>query len=244
MISPVEDNVIKTNQSLFSSGFSAKNVINNKDLTISPGKKSLYTYSNGGTNFIGYHEYIQLHSEESVFSNNKWILSIMVPEEDVKDYIVKSNLKLLLICTLFMILGVITSVVISKYYIAPISKGFDIIRNNTGSNSKTNIQEVDDLIKFLLAKEEKNYIEKEKDPNSIILNEFLKNVKSLSPAECSVFNLYAQQYTAKEIAQNLCLSINTIKTHTKHIYSKLNITSKEELFLYVEMLKESGKIIK
>ncbi|HHZ00483.1 MAG TPA: helix-turn-helix transcriptional regulator, partial [Tissierellia bacterium] len=52
-----------------------------------------------------------------------------------------------------------------------------------------------------------------------------------------------QQYTAREIAESLYLSINTVKTHTKHLYSKLNITSKEELILYVEMLKESGKDI-
>ncbi|NLJ58009.1 MAG: response regulator transcription factor [Tissierellia bacterium] len=44
-------------------------------------------------------------------------------------------------------------------------------------------------------------------------------------------NLYAQQYKAKEIAEKLCSSINTIKTHTKHIYSKLNINSKGELIL-------------
>jgi len=49
---------------------------------------------------------------------------------------------------------------------------------------------------------------------------------------------------AKEIAEILCLSINTIKTHNKRIYMKLNVASRRELLLYVEMLKEAGKEFK
>jgi len=48
-------------------------------------------------------------------------------------------------------------------------------------------------------------------------------------------------YSAKEIADQLFLSINTIKTHNKHIFSKLNVASREELILYINMLKEIGK---
>jgi DNA-binding CsgD family transcriptional regulator len=73
-----------------------------------------------------------------------------------------------------------------------------------------------------------------------ILDEFLENIKSLSPAERSVFDLYAKDHNAKEIAEILCLSINTIKTHSKRIYTKLDITSREELLLYVQMLNEIG----
>ena len=47
--------------------------------------------------------------------------------------------------------------------------------------------------------------------------------------------------TQKMIAEILCLSINTIKTHNKRIYIKLNVASRRELLLYVEMLKEAGK---
>jgi len=49
-----------------------------------------------------------------------------------------------------------------------------------------------------------------------------------------------QGYTAKEITQLLCLSINTIKTHNKRIYMKLNVSSREDLLKYVNKLKEMG----
>lgn len=74
-----------------------------------------------------------------------------------------------------------------------------------------------------------------------LLDEFVQNTGKLSPSERSVYDLYAKGHAAKEIAEILCLSINTIKTHTKHIYSKLNINSREELLLYVNLLEEIGK---
>lgn len=242
LLAPVENNVLKAEGSLFSGGYSAKSMINDRDLNISSGKKSLYVYDNNENSFIGYHEILKMYPESSLFADDEWALALMIPQEDINSYVVKTNLKFIYITTALMILGIVISYVLSKYYIIPIVRGIDIIKNNPKANVKTNVLEIDELIEFLSSREMSN--EKETDPNSIILNEFMKNFKSLSPAELSVFNLYAQQYNAKEIAESLCLSINTIKTHTKRIYSKLNITSKEELILYVEILKESGREIR
>ncbi|MDD2397051.1 MAG: LuxR C-terminal-related transcriptional regulator, partial [Tissierellia bacterium] len=181
------------------------------------------------------------YPENSSFAKNEWALALMIPQDDLSSVIVNTNLKLIYISAFLMLLGIVISYILSKYYILPISRGFDIIKNNSKNKEKTNILEIDELIEFVSSKTD---FEKGTDPSSIILNEFLKNIKTLSPSEYSVFSLYAKQYNAKEIAESLCLSINTIKTHTKHIYSKLNINSKEELILYVEMLKESGRDIK
>ncbi len=242
LISPVENNTLKTDGSLFSGGYSAKSIISNQDLKISSGKKSLFIYKNNENSFMGYHEILKMYPENSLFKDNKWALVLMIPQEDINSYVIKANLKFIYLSAFLMLLGIVTSFILSKYYIIPIARGIDIIKSNPKATVKTNVFEIDELIEFLSSS--KTDIEKETDPNSIILNDFLKNIKSLSPAERSVFNLYAQQYNAKEIAETLYLSINTIKTHTKHIYSKLNITSKEELILYVDILKESGMDIK
>jgi DNA-binding CsgD family transcriptional regulator len=239
LLSPVEDNMLKVVHSLFSGGYSTRSFIDDRDLHFSAGKKSLFTYENNEHTFIGYHELLKLYPENSAFADNEWALALMVPQEDINSYVVKTNLKFIYLSSLIMVLGIIVSFVLSKFYIMPISRGIEIIKNNPKNIRKTNIAEIDELIEFLSDRPESETT----DPNSIILNEFLNNIKTLTPAERSVFNLYAQQYTAKEIAESLYLSINTIKTHTKHLYSKLNITSKEELILYVEMLKESGKDI-
>ena len=43
-----------------------------------------------------------------------------------------------------------------------------------------------------------------------------------------------------EILNLLFISANTLKFHYKNIYAKLNISSKEELKLYIELIRKSG----
>lgn len=59
---------------------------------------------------------------------------------------------------------------------------------------------------------------KELEADLTLYREFVKNIDSLSPAEKAVFRLYMEGHTAKEISEILFLSMNTIKTHNRHIY--------------------------
>ncbi|MFB4300881.1 LuxR C-terminal-related transcriptional regulator [Actinomadura sp. NTSP31] len=53
-------------------------------------------------------------------------------------------------------------------------------------------------------------------------------VESLSPRELDVLLRLARMLTTEEIAADLCLSINTVKTHLKSIYRKLGVTRRGE----------------
>ena len=59
-------------------------------------------------------------------------------------------------------------------------------------------------------------------------SKILNLVEPLSPQEQRVLRLLAAGLSNPEIAQELVVSINTIKTHVKSIYRKLNVTSREE----------------
>lgn len=54
-------------------------------------------------------------------------------------------------------------------------------------------------------------------------------LESLTPREHDVFVLFAAGYSRSYIAKVLCISPETVKVHTRHIYSKLGISSKDEL---------------
>ena len=106
------------------------------------------------------------------------------------------------------------------------------------------IPEINDLIEYLTIHEKKlHYQNNDNHIPPSMLEEFANNTKTLSPAEQAVFNLYIEGYSAKEIASILSLSINTIKTHNKRIYMKLNVGSRKELLLYINMLKDIGREI-
>ena len=50
----------------------------------------------------------------------------------------------------------------------------------------------------------------------------------LTQREKVVLQLIAAGYSRKEIAADLYLSLNTVKTHTKNLYSKLNVHSRRQ----------------
>ncbi|QHI35471.1 Oxygen regulatory protein NreC [Kordia antarctica] len=69
------------------------------------------------------------------------------------------------------------------------------------------------------------------DLTDVPTTEKSKNVK-LTPREIDVLKLIAQNKKTKEIAALLFISVNTVQSHKKNLYSKLNIHSVSELVNY------------
>ena len=59
---------------------------------------------------------------------------------------------------------------------------------------------------------------------------FVKNGEQLVPREREILELILDNKRRKEIADLLHLSENTVKTYTRTLYSKLNVTCREELY--------------
>ena len=59
---------------------------------------------------------------------------------------------------------------------------------------------------------------------------FLKPGEILAGREREVLELVLQNKKRKEIAEELCLSENTIKTYTRTLYGKVGVSSREELY--------------
>lgn len=53
----------------------------------------------------------------------------------------------------------------------------------------------------------------------------------LSERETEVLGYITKGYSGKEVAEKMCVSINTVKTHLKHIYQKLHVRSRTEILL-------------
>jgi RNA polymerase sigma factor (sigma-70 family) len=214
-----------------------------EDLHIEKKTNSLFSYAQeSGDIFVGLHRPVSLYPEDSAFAKHKWISAILIPAEDIKYSLTRFNLQLAFLLMLLMILGAVISFFLSRQYLKPIVDGIDMIKaKGLKGPPRTNIPEIDDLIEFLSMHNEKIQEQKDDTLASEVLDKFLENTKTLSPAERAVFDLYVEGYNAKEISEKLCLSINTIKTHNKRIYMKLNVASRKELLLYVQMLKEAGR---
>jgi DNA-binding CsgD family transcriptional regulator/transcriptional regulator with XRE-family HTH domain len=56
-----------------------------------------------------------------------------------------------------------------------------------------------------------------------------EETRTLTEAERKVCELYLRGYRAKDAAEALGLSLNTVKTHSRRIYKKLGVKSRKEL---------------
>ena len=66
-----------------------------------------------------------------------------------------------------------------------------------------------------------------------VINHFHKakpasELDSLSPRELEILRLLAKGLRYKEIADQLSINIGTVRTHVRHIYEKLHVTSRTE----------------
>ena len=59
----------------------------------------------------------------------------------------------------------------------------------------------------------------------------LPEESSLSEREAEVLGYMTQGLTEKEIADKLRVSVNTVKSHRKHVYQKLHVRSRSEIML-------------
>ncbi|MBE6857746.1 MAG: helix-turn-helix transcriptional regulator [Ruminococcus sp.] len=91
--------------------------------------------------------------------------------------------------------------------------------------------------KYQLAKSEIDRLA-EKHKEEIVPEEynfFVENLSTLTPAEYRVYELYLSGKTAKQIAEILHITENTIKYHNKNIYGKLGISSRKQLLRYASL---------
>ncbi len=93
------------------------------------------------------------------------------------------------------------------------------------------------LKEYQLAQSEIEYLAEEKK-NEIVLEDyefFICNLKTLTPAEYRIYNLYLDGKNAKEILEITGIKENTLKYHNKNIYSKLGVTSRKQLLRFATL---------
>ncbi len=247
LFAPLRDGHISAEDALFAGSYPARSA-SGGPVSFADGEYGFNTYSVSGADmWSGLHCEISLYPSGSAFADERWILSLMMPHEDLAAFLTGKNRQLLLFLAVLMVLSIAISFLFSRKFSRPIVSVLDMVKSHNFSNvPHTCIPEIDDLIEFLTVHDSTVCHSAYVQPAvpqcfSPAFSEFVRNIGTLSTAERAVFNLYMKGHTAKEIAHILCLSINTIKTHNRRIYMKLNVTSRKELLVYVSMMEVADK---
>lgn len=70
-----------------------------------------------------------------------------------------------------------------------------------------------------------------------MFSSFSRKVKTLTSAERRILNYYIDGHEIAQIPELAFVSIHTVKKHNRSIYQKLEISSKDELMLYIELFR-------
>ncbi len=201
-----------------------------------------------GRSYKGVSLPIQLYASSSPFAKENWSIVLMAPEPDIQLLVMSKNRRIIFTLFSLLVLFAISSYFLSRHYLQPIKNAFNTIKKVSLSGySKTKIPEIDDLMEFLSTQEKLIRGKSSRQTEiPVVYNEdkynyFTQNIQNLSPAEKAVFELYLDGFTAQQITKKLFLSINTIKTHNRRIYMKLNVASRKELLIYAKVMKEKAK---
>ena len=71
---------------------------------------------------------------------------------------------------------------------------------------------------------------------------FAEKVKTLSPAERRILNYYIAGHEIHDIPELAFVSIHTVKKHNRSIYQKLEIASRDELMLHIELFRSCDRL--
>ena len=71
---------------------------------------------------------------------------------------------------------------------------------------------------------------------------FARKVKTLSSAERRILHYYIDGHETADIPDLAFISIHTVKKHNHSIYQKLEVASRDELMLYIELFRCCGRL--
>jgi len=205
-------------------------------LQISEGKGLNRYKPDSGKEYMGLHREIRMYPTGSPYADQRFAVSLLISKSEIDGMVYRNNLTLALICALIALVAICISLLISGKYLNPIKVALEAINSdNIETLTKTNITEIDNLIERIKELRSKN-----RPIPDDLFEDFIARIRTLTPAEMNVFRCHLDGKNNAEIQSCLYISMSTVKAHNSRIYAKLGVASKDELMLYVELIKKSG----
>ena len=241
------------------------------DLKDEESHEGFHHYSGGNELYGGKTAGLHLYPSGSPYEGQEWSCSILMPKDILHKAVKGNTSYFTYTIIVLLVISVLISAIISRQYLRPVNQAFDQIKNNAYSSNggKEVYSEISDLFDFLSQKDRENDIalqqkqqqmdelqgehqkaqteisrlaysrKSEVDPDNY--RAFLINLKSLTPSERIIFELYLDGKTAKEIMAVRDIKETTLKYHNRNIYDKLGVASRKELLRYATLMRQEKR---
>ena len=95
----------------------------------------------------------------------------------------------------------------------------------------------------IIASQKQSQNEQKKNSSDFIehCNFMRAQLPRLTPSERTIYELYLEGKSTKEVLQSLNIAQNTLKFHNKNIYSKLGVSSRKQLLRFATLKQHQDK---
>ncbi len=194
-------------------------------------------------------QYVGLSQEISISTfasdHTQWTAAVLLPASNFRNYAIKRKGIYITVFTVLFIIMIIMSIFLSRKYVQPITRQLNAIqKGNLPNETKTGMSEIDELLNFLKTQKQNTMPENGSIPDGIqeIFDKFIERSKKLTNAEYTILEYYIEGYQIMEIPDLAYISMSTVRRHNRSIYEKLEVASRDELMLYIDMLRRCGRL--
>lgn len=193
-------------------------------------------YRSGDTALVGRDRVLRLSPLPFPGENSRWAVAVLLPQQQEENILLRSRL-LIAFCLLFFLLAPPAAARLLSAY-APAR-----LRHAGKGESGEGSAPVQERRSGVLSGQDVRGTQNAAQVNLDTYHQFIRQIQTLTKTERIVFDLYASGLSSHEVAGKLNVSINTIRTHNRNIYAKLNVSSYKEMMIFMQMMKgtESGK---
>ena len=241
-LAPMRDKQLLLSEGLVGS-VSGTYLDGSETLTIHPGQY-YNEYDAGADRYIGLHRTIPISKVDS--EGTVWTAVLLVPQESYATYLAGVQRNWIIAAVGMLLALLVLSFFMVRRFVHPITNILKQFQQEEqlAQGISSGISEIDELAAFLNARAQNQKLEEGKLPPNIaeLFNQFIERRKTLTEAEQNILRYYIDGHEIAEIPELAFISMSTVRKHNRNIYEKLGVSSRDELMLYIDLLRRCGRL--
>lgn len=194
--------------------------------------------------YIGLHQIIPVSKND--LKDIVWTAAVLIPQESYVAYTNGIQQTWIIVSIVLLFILLVVSFFLARRFVRPITDSLKRFQQEEmlEQGVSSGISEVDELAEFLNARARNQRLEQGELPPNIaeLFDQFIERKDLLTEAERNILRYYIDGHEIAEIPELAFISMSTVRKHNRHIYEKLGVASRDELMLYIDLLRRCGRL--
>ncbi|MBM6830391.1 helix-turn-helix transcriptional regulator [Anaerotignum lactatifermentans] len=242
VLAPIQDNRLRLADGLV--GSAKGTYLSGKEtLTIHRGRY-YNEYDTGTERYIGLHQAMPISNNET--EDTVWAVVVLIHQDSYDAYTAGIQKTWIVAAMGLLLILLALSFFLSQRFVRPITESLKRFQQEEmlEQGISSGISEVDELAGFLNARARNQRLEQGELPPNIaeLFDQFIERKGLLTEAERNILRYYIDGHEIAEIPELAFISMSTVRKHNRNIYEKLGVASRDELMLYIDLLRRCGRL--